>query len=110
MDEASRLGPQVVIASEYNVLCGHLDVAVDDEPAVYCPSPRRTAFDFFGRRTLSAQVPVLFVDSARYPGDRSASLPHHTCASVREIAVERGGRSVARYRISECLPHIGATP
>jgi hypothetical protein len=107
--ESAHLGPEAVVASEQNVLCGHLDVALGDEPAVYCPSRRRTEFDFIGRRAPPSHAPVIYVDSARYPGDPAVSLPLHSCARVREIAVERGGRVVARYRISECLP-LGEAP
>jgi hypothetical protein len=103
-EESVRLGPDAVVASEQNVLCGHLDVVVDDRPAVYCPSLRRTEFDFIGRRAPSSRAPVIFVDSARYPGNPAVSLPLHTCARVREIEVERGERMLGRFRISECLP------
>ena len=102
--ESARLGPEATVASEQNVLCGHLDVALGDEPAVYCPSRRRTEFDFIGRRDPPSRAPVIYVDSARYPGDPAVSLPLHSCARVREIEVERGGHVLGRYRISECLP------
>jgi 4-amino-4-deoxy-L-arabinose transferase-like glycosyltransferase len=109
-EESVRLGPDAVVASEHNVLCGHLEVALDDAPAVYCPSPRRTEFDFIGRRAPPPLAPVIYVDSARYPGDPTVSLPDYSCARVREIAVERGGRALGRYRISECLPRGEVAP
>ncbi len=106
--EAARLGSATVVAGEHNVLCGHLYVAMDDRPEVYCPSPRRTEFDFLGRRDPPANAPVLYVDSARYPGDPARALPHHTCAAFRDVSVERGARVLGHYRIHECLPRSEA--
>jgi hypothetical protein len=67
-------------------------------------SPRRTEFDFLGRRTPPSHVPVIYVDSARYPGDAAIALPHHSCVRAEDVELERGGRVLGRYRISECLP------
>jgi hypothetical protein len=103
-EESARLGPDAVVASDHNVLCGHIDAAIDDQPAVYCLSPRRTEFDFLGRRTPPSHVPVIYVDSARYPGDAAIALPHHSCVRAEDVELERGGRVLGRYRISECLP------
>ena len=36
-------GPDTVVASNHNVLCGQIAAQLDDRPHVYCPSPRRTA-------------------------------------------------------------------
>lgn len=72
---ATRLGPGVVVAGAHNVLCGHVQAAIDDKPAVYCASPRRTQFDFTGRRTPPLGSSVVFVDSERYPADPAVALP-----------------------------------
>jgi hypothetical protein len=108
--ESSRLGPGAVVVSEHNVLCGHLDVADDDQPPVYCASPRRTEFDFIGRRTPPPGAPVVYVDSARYPGDPSRSLPGYDCTRVGDVAVERGGRALGSYRIQACMARGEVAP
>jgi hypothetical protein len=101
---ASRLGPDAVAAGAHNVLCGHLQVALDDSPPVYCASPRRTEFDFLGRRSPPAGAPVVFVDSARYPADPVEALPDHRCGPAREVVVDRAGLVVERYRLRDCEP------
>jgi 4-amino-4-deoxy-L-arabinose transferase-like glycosyltransferase len=101
---AAALGEGTVVAAAHNVLCGHLQGAVEDAPPVYCASARRTEFDFVGRRTPPADAPVVFVDSRRYPEQVAAVLPAHRCTQVQDVDVERGGRVVARYRIHACLP------
>jgi hypothetical protein len=101
------LGSGTVVASAHNVLCGHVQSATDDLPPVYCPSPRRTEFDFIGRRSPPVDGPVVFVDSNRYPADLPLALPHHLCAHVQDVELERGGRVLGRYRIHECLPRTG---
>jgi hypothetical protein len=100
--ESSRLGPGSVVVSEHNVLCGHLDVADDDQPPVYCASPRRTEFDFLARRTPPPGAPVVYVDSARYPGDPLLSLPRYECTRAGDVAIERGGRPLGSFRIQAC--------
>jgi hypothetical protein len=105
--ESSRLGPAAVVASDQNVLCGHLDVVLHDTPAVYCASLRRTEFDFIDRRNPPPGAPVIFVDSARYPGDPSVLLPGRDCARTKTIAVERGDRVVSQYRIYACSSRSG---
>jgi hypothetical protein len=101
---ASRLGPGTVAASSHNVLCGHVLAALDDRPPVYCPSPRRTEFDFLGRRDPPAGVPVVYVDSTRYPEDPDDALPGRRCSLVESVDVTRAERVLNRYRIYACLP------
>jgi hypothetical protein len=101
---AGRLGPATVVASAHNVLCGHVQAALDDSPAVYCPSPRRTEYDFVDRRSPPDGAPVVFVDSDRYPADAALALPHHRCVRAEEVDLKRGGRLLGRYRIHECEP------
>jgi hypothetical protein len=106
---ASSLGAGTVAAGAHNVLCGHLQAAIDDTPPVYCASARRTEYDFVRRRSPPPSAPVVFVDSDRYPGAPESALPGHRCARVEDVEVARAGRLVARYRIHECLP-ISAGP
>ncbi|HEY2509456.1 MAG TPA: glycosyltransferase family 39 protein [Polyangiaceae bacterium] len=101
---SERLGPDTVVASHHNVLCGHVAAELGDRPPVYCVSPRRTEFDFLGRRTPPPGAPVVFVESARYPAEPSAVLEGMRCRRVETIDVERGGVAVGRYRVHECVP------
>ena len=103
----AMLGPGTVVAGGHNVLCGHLQAALDDSPAVYCASPRRTEFDFVGRRTPPPGAPVVFVDSDRYPEDTAVALPLLECAHAEDVVIERSGLRLARYRIRECRPRKG---
>jgi hypothetical protein len=107
---AAKLGPAAVVASAHNVLCGHVQSALDDSPAVYCPSPRRTEYDFVGRRSPPDSAPVVFVDSDRYQADTALALPHHRCVRAEDVEIERGGRLLGRYRIHECEPREAAGP
>jgi hypothetical protein len=107
---AERLGPATVVAAAHNVLCGHVMSALDNSPAVYCPSPRRTEFDFVGRRSPPVGAPVVFVDSDRYPADAAQALPHHRCVRAEDVELERGGHVLGRYRIHECQPLGAAGP
>jgi 4-amino-4-deoxy-L-arabinose transferase-like glycosyltransferase len=107
---AAALGPATVVAGAHNVLCGHLQAALDDRPAVYCASRRRTEFDFIGRRSPPADVPVVFVDSERYPEDPASSLPRHTCGPPEPIPIDRGGRHAATYRVYDCAPRGAGAP
>jgi hypothetical protein len=107
---AATLGPATVVASAHNVLCGHVQAALDDSPAVYCPSPRRTQYDFVDRRSPPAGASVVFVDSDRYPADIGLALPSHRCARVEDVDVVRAGHRLARYRVHECRPQVGGPP
>jgi hypothetical protein len=107
---AGSLGPGTVAAAAHNVVCGHLQAAVDDTPHVYCASARRTEFDFHGRRWPPATAPVVLVDSDHYPADTRLALPDHACTQAQDVEVERGGRRVGRYRIHECLPRTAGEP
>jgi 4-amino-4-deoxy-L-arabinose transferase-like glycosyltransferase len=107
---AYKLGPGAVAAGAHNVLCGHLQVVLDDWPAVYCPSPRRTEFDFLGRRSPPADAPVVFLDSARYPADPTVALPGRACGPPQEVVVDRSGLVVERYHLRDCGPRSEVTP
>jgi hypothetical protein len=107
-DEVSRLGPGVVVAGSHNVLCGQLAARIDDQPHVYCSSPRRTAFDFFGRREPPAAAHVIYVDSARYHEDVSQRLPQRSCARTQVLDMTRDGRAIGKYSIYVCGPKVDA--
>jgi hypothetical protein len=109
-EHASRLGPSSVAAGAHNVLCGHLQLAVDDAPHVYCPSPRRTEFDFVGRRSPPSDAPVVFVDSDRYPADVASALPAHTCGAATDVVVDREGLVLERYHLRDCMPEGAGAP
>jgi 4-amino-4-deoxy-L-arabinose transferase-like glycosyltransferase len=100
--EAPRLGPGVVLASSHNVLCGHLLTETRDAPRTYCVSPARTAFDFLDRRTPPPGAPVLYIDSARYPGDPAALLRGYRCRDLRRVRVTRGPREIGSFRLAAC--------
>jgi hypothetical protein len=98
------LGPRTVAVGAHNVLCGHLQAATDDSPAVYCASPRRTQFDFVARRSPPDDAPVVFVDSERYPADPAAALPNRTCGPAQSVDIDRSGLHQARFRLRDCGP------
>lgn len=100
--QSVQLGPDTVVASNHNVLCGHLLVAIDDRPPVYCSSPRRTAFDFLERRTPPAGAPVLYVETARYQEDVAAVLPGRQCHLTETVEVTRAERRVGQFRLYAC--------
>lgn len=104
LEQANHLGPAAVVASSHNVLCGHVATALNDAPPVYCPSPRRTAFDFFERRDPPPGVPVVYVDTRRYREDIEAALPGWTCSLKDTVGVARGGRVVNEFYVHGCLP------
>jgi|GEM_PF-389459 4-amino-4-deoxy-L-arabinose transferase-like glycosyltransferase len=106
-DEAAKLGPNTVVAGGHNVLCGQVAARLDDRPHVYCPSPRRTEFDFLGRRDPPSDAPVVYVDSARYSENVSKLLPGRSCAQTQTVEVTRDGRALNTYRIYAC-PAVGA--
>ena len=108
--EASLLGPAAVVVSHHNVLCGHLAAALDDRPPVYCASPRRTEFDFLGRRDPPAAAPIVYVESDRYPAEPASILPGRSCALVRTLDIERGDHLLNQFRIYDCLGSDGIEP
>lgn len=109
-DHAAKLGPRAVAAGAHNVVCGHLQVVLDDAPHVYCPSPRRTEFDFLGRRSPPPDAPVVFLDSERYPANLAETLPGHDCGPAERLAIDREGLPIGTYRVRDCAPRTGGAP
>ena len=99
---AESLGQGTVVAGNHNVLCGHLEYALDDSPNVYCASEHRTQFDFVGRRAIPRSTPVVYVDSSRYPRDPTLALEGRACSLDRRVEIERGGRVVQNVRVWSC--------
>lgn len=104
LDEAAQLGPNTVVASSHNVVCGQVAARIGDRPHVYCPSPRRTEFDFVGRRDPPSEAPVVYVDSARYHESVSDRLPGRACVHKQTVAVMRDARALNNYGIYACRP------
>lgn len=95
-----------VVAGNHNVFCGHLEVALGDEPNVYCLSPRRTEFDFVGRGVVPASAPVVYIETPRYALDPSIALPDRTCTIAEELDITRAERELRHLRIYTCPPVI----
>jgi len=102
--EAAALGPGTVVASCQYALCAHVLTALDDQPPVYCPGPRRTEFDFLGRRDPPATAPVLYLHDDHYHDPPAALLPDRECRALRTLPVEREGVVMQRYHLWACSP------
>lgn len=95
-------GP-VVLASNHYSLCGRLFFEMGDWPAVYCPTTRRSAYDFFGRHDPPADATVIVLTTDVH-AELPAALEGRSCSLADEVEVERGGRPVARYLVQACKP------
>jgi hypothetical protein len=100
---ASTSHGEVVLASNHYSLCGRLFFEMGDSPTVYCPTARRSAFDFFGRRDLPAQATVVVLTSDVHEG-LPEGLGARSCVLADQVDIERGGRKVARYYVRSCPP------
>ncbi len=99
--ESDALGGAVVVGN-HNVLCGHLDVALDDQPNVYCASPRRTEFDFVDRVEVPARSPVVYVETDRYALDPARALPDRTCTLADTVVLKRATHTIERVHLYAC--------
>jgi hypothetical protein len=106
---ASTAGGSVVLASNHYSLCGRLFYEMGDVPSVYCPSPRRSAFDFFGRRDPPASATVIALTTDIHD-DLPAGLANRPCAIADQVDIVRGGRRVARYLVHTCPPAVPDGP
>jgi hypothetical protein len=104
---AAALGSDTVVASCQYALCSHILKALDDQPQVYCPSLRRTEYDFIGRRDPPARVPVLYVTDDHYHDDPALLFPDRQCKPAGVVNIERDGLVMQNYRLSACLPKAG---
>ncbi len=103
--EATR--GDVVLASNQYAMCGRLMVETADAPKVYCPTERRSAFDFFERNLPPRRATVLVLTSDIHR-EVPASLEGRACTLADDFAVERAGREVAHYFIHSCSPDPAA--
>jgi 4-amino-4-deoxy-L-arabinose transferase-like glycosyltransferase len=94
---------RMVLASNHYSLCGRLVFETSDAPAVYCPTARRTAFDFFDRHDPPADATVLALTTDIHP-EMPPGLAGRTCNAPETVDIERGGRRVARYFLRTCEP------
>jgi Dolichyl-phosphate-mannose-protein mannosyltransferase len=100
---ASAAPGRVVLASSHYSLCGRLLFEMGDWPPVYCPTARRSAFDFFDRRDPPSNATVIALTSDIHD-EVPAGLQDRACTVVDQVDVERGGRHVARYFVQSCAP------
>lgn len=100
---ASAAPGHVVLASSHYSLCGRLLFEMGDWPAVYCPTARRSAFDFFGRHDPPADATVVTLTTDIHDG-LPVGLQDRSCSIADTVDVERGGRRVARYFVQSCAP------
>jgi 4-amino-4-deoxy-L-arabinose transferase-like glycosyltransferase len=104
---ANSAAGRVVLAGNHYSLCGRLFFEMGDSPPVYCPTARRSAFDFFGRREPPAEATVISLTTDIHE-ELPAGLRDRSCVLADEVSVERAGRSVARYFVRSCAPAASA--
>jgi len=93
----------VVLAANHYALCGRLMYEMGDDPQVYCPTARRSAYDFFGRHDPPADATVIALTTDIHD-ELPAGLSDRKCAVSDQVDVERGGIHVARYFVQSCPP------
>jgi hypothetical protein len=95
----------VALVSNHYSLCGRLLYEMGDTPSVYCPSPRRSAFDFFERRDPPADATVIALTTDIHE-QLPMGLENRSCKLADQVDIERGGRQVAHYFVQSCPPAI----
>jgi hypothetical protein len=100
---ASAAPGSVVLASNHYSLCGRLMFETGDSPPVYCPSARRSAFDYFDRRDPPASATVIALTTDIHQ-ELPVGLEDRKCTVADTVDIERGGRRVARYLVQSCPP------
>ncbi len=103
-ETAPTLGADAVVASCQYALCSHILTALDDRPHVYCPAPRRTEFDFLGRRDPPPGAPVLYIEDDHYRAPPESLLPDRECRPIRTLPVVRDGVTMQNYHFWACQP------
>jgi len=102
---ASAARGHVVMASSHYSLCGRLMWETGDEPAVYCPTARRSAYSFFDRQELPVDATVIVLTSD-IQSEMPAGLQSRECSVVDRVEIERASRTVARYYVHSCAPLV----
>jgi hypothetical protein len=103
MRAASTVPGHVVLASNHYSMCGRLFFETGDWPSVYCPSARRSAYDFFGRRDVPSDATAILLTTDIH-AEIPAGLEGRTCSVVDQVEIERAGRTMARYVVQACAP------
>ncbi|MGH7297499.1 MAG: glycosyltransferase family 39 protein, partial [Polyangiaceae bacterium] len=100
---SSAVHGNVVLASNHYSMCGRMLYEMGDSPSVYCPTERRSAYDFFGRHDVPADATAIVLTTDIH-SDLPEGLEGRTCTRVDTVDVERGGRPVAHYFVQSCPP------
>lgn len=93
----------VVLASNHYSMCGRMLYEMGDSPAVYCPTAKRSAYDFFDRRDPPAGATVIALSTDIHP-DMPEGLSGRTCTLADTVDIDRDGIHVARYFVRSCGP------
>ncbi len=99
----------VVLASNHYSMCGRMFYEMGDSPAVYCPTAKRSAYDFFDRRDPPADATVIALSTDIHP-DMPEGLAGRDCVLADTVDIERDGIHVARYFVHSCAPTPPAQP
>jgi hypothetical protein len=100
---ASGARGRVVLASNHYSLCGRLLYETHDNPAVYCPTARLSAFGFFNRQAPPADASVVVLTSDIHD-ELPAGLAGRACGPAEPVHIARDGRPVANYQVRTCAP------
>ncbi|HEY1692287.1 MAG TPA: glycosyltransferase family 39 protein [Polyangiaceae bacterium] len=93
----------VVLASNHYSMCGRMMFEMDDAPAVYCPTAKRSAYDFFERRDPPADATVVALTNDIHT-ELPEGLEGRRCTLADTVDIQRGDRLVARYFVQSCAP------
>ena len=74
-ETAPALGPGTVVAAASTRSARTSSPRSTTGQRVYCPGPRRTEFDFLGRRDPPPGVPVLYIHDDHYREDPASAPP-----------------------------------
>jgi hypothetical protein len=92
-------GRDIAVVGPHWVICAQLDAALEGRFPVGCDGPLRDDFDDWLPRALWRRFDVIvWVTDTRFA--RVPELPAHTTWRSREVAIERGGRTVRLFTIA----------
>jgi hypothetical protein len=104
---ANASSGSVVLASNHYSMCGRLSFEMGDNPPVYCPTARRSAFDYFDRERPPADATVIALTNDIHD-QLPVGLEDRACVIADQVDIERAGRHVARYFVRSCPPLPGS--